>query len=241
MLVFNFHHIEPIIRRNERKHISMTPDGLRHFIHTLRFLGIEIVSLRQMIESPQAIIACPKKAILTFDDGYLSNYEYALPVLESEQCPATIFVLPGRFGGTNEWDFSHLPEPERDRLLTLEQMQRMTQSPYITFGSHGLNHVNFTEIPEEVLHREIHESFAILSEKLGPAFLPVMAYPWGAYSDAVLAAMSQSPYVYGLTVNTAPWQAESNPYEIPRYSAYYRDGNPAILLAKVYRHRMLVA
>jgi peptidoglycan/xylan/chitin deacetylase (PgdA/CDA1 family) len=40
--------------------------------------------------------------VLTFDDGWLDNYTYALPVLKRNALPATVF-LPTAFVGTDRW------------------------------------------------------------------------------------------------------------------------------------------
>lgn len=44
--------------------------------------------------------------VITFDDGYLDNLTYALPILEELQMPATVFVSTGTLSGTRElwWD-----------------------------------------------------------------------------------------------------------------------------------------
>jgi len=250
MLIFNLHHIEP--RSNtaafqSRRHITITPNGLRRFIKTLRLAGLEIISLRQALEDglddPNA---APRKetarqVILTIDDGYVNNLKYAAPVLQSENAPATIFVLPGRFGGSNEWDQGNWPEENRDPLMTLEQMQELVkQYPCITYSSHGLRHVHMDQISSEALHKELHESHQILSDNLGETYLPTLAYPWGDYSQDVLKAMETSPYRCAFTVVTAPWEAGTPRFEIPRYSVFYRDGNPIITLAKLMRHGILL-
>lgn len=241
MLIFNFHHVENTILHPERKHITMSPQGLSRFIRTVRLAGMRIVSLRDVMERHNPTENSTREVLLTFDDGYVNNLTEALPVLEAEQCPATVFVLPGRFSGTNEWDQGHLPEAERDRLLSVEQMQTLAQSPYITLGSHGMRHRDMTTLNDAELQYEIHESHRILNEMFPNAYLPVFAYPWGTYSPHVVDVMKTSPYRYAFTVETAQWQTGANPYLIPRYSAYYRDGNPLILLAKLCRHRLLFA
>ncbi len=241
MLVFNFHHVETTIRHPDRKHITITPEGLRQFIRTLRAVGMEIVSMRDVLDMENPGQDSRRQVLITFDDGYVNNFEEAAPVLEAERCPATIFVLPGRFSGTNEWDQGHLPEAERDPLMSLAQMQSLMKSDYITFGSHGMLHRDLTQLADAELDWEIHESYRILSESLGEVFLPVFAYPWGYYSDPVLQAMERSPYRYAFAVKTAQWQADASRFEIPRYSAYYRDGNPVIFLAKLCRHKLLFA
>lgn len=51
--------------------------------------------------------------VITFDDGYMDNYKYALPILETYHVPAAIFVSSGYVNTHNEywWD-------EISRLLT---------------------------------------------------------------------------------------------------------------------------
>src|SRR5260370_9788989 len=41
---------------------------------------------------------------ITFDDGYLSVLEAALPELRRRGFGATAYIISDRLGGTNEWD-----------------------------------------------------------------------------------------------------------------------------------------
>lgn len=241
MLIFNFHHVEKEMKRPERKHISMTPQGLRYFIRTVRLMGMTIVSMRDVLKYGQRVIDSNRNVLLTFDDGYENNYLEALPVLEAEQCPATIFVLPGRYGGTNEWDQGHLEECERDRLMSLAQLKILAACPLITLGSHGMRHRDLPTLDEAEMRAEIMDSYHILSEEFGNAFAPVFAYPWGYHGEREVKALLDSPYKYSFTVETRPWQSQDNPHQIPRFSAYYRDGNPMIFLAKLARHKLIFA
>jgi peptidoglycan/xylan/chitin deacetylase (PgdA/CDA1 family) len=125
--------------------------------------------------------------------------------------------------------------------MSLEQMHLLTKSPYVTLGSHGMRHRNMTKLPDDENRYEIHESYRILSAEFGEAFLPVFAYPWGACNSRVVDLMGESPYQYAFTVETAPWHSHAHRFQVPRYSAYYRDGNPAVFLAKLLRHKLLFA
>jgi peptidoglycan/xylan/chitin deacetylase (PgdA/CDA1 family) len=203
-------------------------------------LGFRFISLRQVLNDPQSAWTKHDRSILlTFDDGYVNNFEYAWPVLEKMACPATFFVLAGVFGGTNVWDFPNLKDSERDRLMTREQMQAMAASPWVTFGSHGLEHRHLAQTEDHLLMSELQGSYDILSDLLGDAFLPVMAYPWGKYSDRVLETMTHTPYQMGFTTDKGVWQPNSDAYRIPRYTGYLRDGNPLILTLKLMRNRLI--
>lgn len=241
MLIFNFHHVEKKIRFPERKHISISPQGLRALIRTVRLMGLRIVSMREVLAMAPFELASNRNVLLTFDDGYENNYREALPVLEAEHCPATIFVLPGRFSGTNEWDQGHLPENKRDRLMSLAQMKALASSPLITLGSHGLLHRDMTRLTEKELQAELLESHAILSREFPDSYLPVFAYPWGTHSEREVAALEKTPYRYAFTVETHPWGEQDHCFKVPRFSAYYRDGNPLVFLAKLARHKLLFA
>lgn len=241
MLIFNFHHVEARITHPERKHISISPQGLSRLIRTLRLLGFRIVSIAEALAMSPQQLNDHAKVLLTFDDGYENNLLQALPVLEAEQCPATVFVLPGRYGGTNEWDQGHLPESQRDRLMTARQMHQLVDSSLVTLGSHGLSHRDMTQLSDSDLQVELMRSYTALQAEFGQHFAPVFAYPWGTYSQREVEALIQTPYQAAFTVETRPWQATDHRFRVPRFSAFYRDGNPLVFLAKLARHQVLLA
>ncbi len=239
MLIFNFHHTEPWPKFRQRRHLSITPKGLLGFIRLVRGIGFRICSIREVLDAGGPDRLPEKSVLLTFDDGYENNYKYAWPVLEAERCPATIFLLAGKFGGTNDWDQAHLPEQKRDQLMSWHQLKRMAMSPWISFGSHGLFHRNLPELTIEQAHAELYFSHAVLSEDFPEAYAPVFAYPWGSFSRREVEILMDSPYHYAFTTDKSRWDSINSPFTVPRYSIYDRDANPFILLGKFCRHQIL--
>lgn len=241
MLIMNFHQVEPLPEETgidkavfeSRKGITVTPEGLKNIIKTLRMWGIKIVSLQDVINAGGPHKLSGRTALLTFDDGYVNNFVYGLPVLEEMECPATIFLLAGKPSGSNDWDQLDVPEYNRDKLLSEDQIREFGKSRWISFGSHGLYHKPLDTLEGQELQDEILKSYDMLSEKYPEAFLPVMAYPWGRHNQAVVDVMNKSPYKLGFTVEKAPWTAANNPYRIPRYTAYFSDGSPVKFTLKL--------
>lgn len=64
----------------------------------------EVISLRDLLSMWEEQRWDPSRryCVMTFDDGWLDNYTYALPVLREHAVPATIF-LPTAFIGTDNW------------------------------------------------------------------------------------------------------------------------------------------
>src|ERR1035441_8325455 len=56
------------------------------------------VSLADLIECSQRGSIPRRAVVLTFDDGYFDNLEFALPLLEKYDIPATFYVTSGQVG-----------------------------------------------------------------------------------------------------------------------------------------------
>lgn len=86
--------------------------------------------------------------IVTFDDGYLSNYEIAFPILKKLNIPATIFVVTSTVGAKPESGLVSTPH------FTWAQAREMQQSGIIDIQSHSHTHKNMTQISPAQLQEE---------------------------------------------------------------------------------------
>lgn len=108
----------------------------------------------------------PKPVIITTDDGYLSNYTIAYPLLKKYRIPATFFVTTGFMGVTTQ--FAH---------IDWEMAREMEESGFIDIQSHTHGHRILSELPEAEVRYETSISFGLIEKNLGKRDVKVLAYP----------------------------------------------------------------
>ena len=132
-----------------------------------------------------------QRVVITFDDGYLDNYVYALPLLKRYGFTATLFVVTDTIGGTNSFDEQF--GVESARMLSADQIRALSISG-IEIGSHTCSHpVSLPELPEVEMRRQIGRSRHVLEEIVGR---PVrsFSYPRSRVSPRVEAAVADAGY-----------------------------------------------
>lgn len=91
-----YHHLS---RTEEESGTVLSPETFAHQMDLLAREGYHPVTFAQLVDFVRVGTPLPDKPVLiTFDDGYLSNYEYAFPVLREHGFPATIFVIGSAVG-----------------------------------------------------------------------------------------------------------------------------------------------
>jgi peptidoglycan/xylan/chitin deacetylase (PgdA/CDA1 family) len=118
---------------------------------------------------------------VSFDDGYLDNYENAAPVLAKYGVPATFFISTENI--SRNVAFEHdlhklgygLPNMSWDQI-------REMQKEGFSFGSHTANHINLAQVDARVAQEELLQSKATLERELKAKQI-MFAYPFGKRAD----------------------------------------------------------
>lgn len=82
----------------EEPGMRVTPESFEMHLRELK-RHFELVSLGKWVKARETGATLPRHACaVTFDDGWLDNFEYALPLLKKHRVPATLFAVAEKVG-----------------------------------------------------------------------------------------------------------------------------------------------
>jgi len=156
---------------------------------------------------------------VTFDDGFASTFEHAMPVLERYRIPATMFIVANRIGGDNDW--MHRRGMSQRALMDAQQIREM-HAANMTIGSHTLTHPRLPDCNPDEMSREIVNSKAKLEDILS---FPVhhFAYPYGLYNETARALVEQTGYLSACSTRSGFNNPETDCYELRRLEIFGSD------------------
>lgn len=218
--------------------MTISVDTFRAQIEALHEAGFKTVSLQQLYDYVHFGTELPEKPIvLTFDDGYLSNYEYAYPILQEYDMQATIFAIGVSVGKDTYKDTEHAMTPH----FGADEAREMVDSSLISVQSHtfdmhqwppfedGNAQVRETLLPfdgeadadyEAAVEADFAESRELLESITGQP-VNALAFPEGAYvtltQDALRSAGAEMTFTTVRAVNTVVKGLPQSLCAMPRF------------------------
>ena len=114
---------------------------------------------------------------VTFDDGYLDNFEHAAPILARHGIPAAFFVSTGIVDTDGRFPHDLRRGNPPIPVMTWAQLRRMRDAGF-TIGSHSVNHIDCAAEPEDKVRAELADSRDHIARELGSSEL-CFGYPYG--------------------------------------------------------------
>ena len=198
-----------------------TPDAMTvreaDFEAQMRYLrenGYRVIPLDDLFEFLQFRRQIPARSVvITFDDGWRSVYDIALPILKKYGYPATLFAYTDLIVGSRE-------------TLSWEQVRELSRNGFdIECHSKTHRYLGRKEPKEsfrgyfEAIRKEIVESSKIIRSHTGRG-VKYLAYPYGDTNALAVAVARQEGYRLAFTVDRESVPFFSNDYRVSRSMVY---------------------
>ncbi len=202
VVIFGYHRFVKKVRRPDTE---LTPEAFEEQMKELKDKNISVIKMQDFLAWKRGEKSIPvHSAIITFDDGWKSQIEYAWPIMKKYGYPLTLFIYTegirgGHFGGGEAMSWEQLAEM-RDAGVDIQAHSETHQDlrrPYDKIARKKLN-------PEEYetwLKNEVAGSKETLEHKLGIR-VNCFAYPFGDHNAHVQEVAKKSGFdalftVYG--------------------------------------------
>lgn len=216
--VLMYHHF--VEDKEKTSYTTITSEAFEEQMNYLKTKGYNAVSDHDLIDFYYHGTELPENPIyITMDDGYLSNYEIAYPILKDNDMKATIFSIASR----TDKEYS-LPR------FTWDQAREMSDSGVMSIQSHtyDLHHkeeVDATEVSAMIAYdtEEYYEKIVsdltlskhLIEHELSKEAI-AFSYPYGHYDETTLSAVDEAGYKIAVTVEHGVNDINTNPLELRR-------------------------
>jgi peptidoglycan/xylan/chitin deacetylase (PgdA/CDA1 family) len=187
--------------------LSYRPQRFRALLETLADGDIPVVDLPTLLNP-----GTTRGLALTFDDGYRSVHDVALPMLRQHAFPAHLFLATGWLEGETP------PQPRRAEGLTWDMVARLHESG-VAIESHTRGHPDLRTLSDSAIDAECSSADESIERRVGrrPRYF---AYPFG-YHDRRVAARIGARYAAAFTTQMRMLSVDDAAPRLPRLDAHY--------------------
>ena len=143
-----------------------------------------------------------RKILLTIDDGFLSFYENAWPILKEKKIPFILFVSTREVGAFNYMSWS--------------QIKEISNEKFVEIGNHSHTHEYLVDESNELIKKDIEKSINIFKKNLGKNS-NFFSYPFGEYSNDFKQIIKDFGFKYAFGQHSGVIDETKDFFELPRY------------------------
>ena len=143
-----------------------------------------------------------RKVLLTIDDGFLSFYKNAWPVLKKRKIPFILFISTKEVGSFN--------------YMSWDQIIEIYKEDFVEIGNHSHTHEYLVDENEDTIKFDIQKSINIFEKKLGKNS-DFFSYPFGEYSISFKNIIRSLGFKYAFGQHSGVIDETKNLYELPRF------------------------
>ncbi len=143
-----------------------------------------------------------RKILFTVDDGLLSFYQNAWPILKKKKIPFILFVNTREVGSYN--------------YMNWEQILELYKDENVEIGNHSHSHEYLVEENPETIKKDIVKSIRIFEDKLGQSS-KFFSYPFGEYSLEFKKIIKDLGFKYAFGQHSGVIDETKDLWELPRF------------------------
>ena len=180
---------------------TVTEETFKKHMEIIKELNLEVLSMDKALNIlHNGEVTNKTHVCITFDDGYIDNWEVAWPILRQYGYPAHFFITTDWIGGKKIVE-KFGKKIEADCMGKPELAKIIEQGG--TIGSHSLSHLHLSKEKPDRVFTELKESRNIL-EKLVEKPIKTFSYPYSDYDSRVLKMLGNTGYDYAFTLDIRP-------------------------------------
>jgi len=200
--------------------LGLKPSDFEAQMQALKDQGITVISMDDFLDWRAGTKNIPaKSAVITLDDGWLSGYTTAWPILKKFGYPFTMFIYT---------DYVKGGPKSGGQSMTWDQLAEMRDSG-VDIECHTVSHsaLNARKGKKDDeykawLQHELGDSKKMLEQTLGIK-VRALAYPYGMHNEVVRAVAMQCGYDAAFTVYGQHLHHDGDPSMIGRYAVTSTD------------------
>ena len=173
-----------------KKHLKIVEDNQIKFINPKNFEN-ELINNKNQ-----------RKILLTIDDGFLSFYNNAWPILKEKKIPFILFISTREVGAFN--------------YMTWKQIREINKEDFVEIGNHSHTHEYLVDESKDQIIADINESISIFEKNLGKNS-KFFSYPFGEYSIEFVNIIKSLGFKYAFGQHSGVIDETKNFYELPRF------------------------
>ena len=143
-----------------------------------------------------------RKILFTVDDGLLSFYENAWPILKEKNIPFILFVNTREVGSFN--------------YMNWDQILELHKSDNVEIGNHSHSHEYLVDENSDFIKKDILKSIEIFKKKLGKNS-DFFSYPFGEYSLEFKKIIKDLGFSYAFGQHSGVIDETKDLWELPRF------------------------
>ena len=226
--ILTYHNIPSPTPEVELQADSVTVDEFECQMRFLRDNSFNVIPLQSLVSNLLERKKIDKKTVvITFDDGYKSNFSNAFPILQKYKIPATVFLAVDYIGKNRSFSWLELPHNstcvEELSPMDWEDVTELCKAG-IEIGSHALSHKFMPKMKAEEIEKEILKSQTVIEDKIGekprafafPFSFPVFHWSWPLFKFIAIKALKKGDYTCCCTILRGHINKRTNPFFLKR-------------------------